>query len=523
MTSNLYFAYSIKRDYNGLASLPPTILPPINEKKKRKTRACDACSVRKTKCDDTRPCRHCVNNNLECTELRQRKKSGPKNLRKKTIDSIQSISKDSTSKSPERDDSARSSESSLSGQSIDLDTVAEHLRTVPVEVLEVTAAFTVTSISTSISEAVMRLSTTPTAGAGLGAVAKRLATLSYVSLILSAVKTPLEREISEMESPKVERYLGSQLQNHISVLFSDCIKLLFFLDSNSVDFEASYHLALANLHMYAIMKSGPTTHAGELIYLRSAISHFQLLVAHYGKEDVYMKNLHRLLFVWERHAVLFSLEPAFRTTSVLVNLLTPETGGYPQNIVEAYHAMVTVLDELLVFEHAVSEPYTWIYQSEPTGMALSYSTAKAKLNDLLGNIGRGGVAFASVARLLNFMVSLKAIQVFLKELTQEYVALELIEVIRQANVTLNPTDPFLRIYMDVLGVVPLMLEALRAYLQVTAGEQLGPHIIDALLQLSSCISFYMDHTFEIHDPILSDWFSRLIGPQQQQFPVEVFQ
>lgn len=63
------------------------------KKKRRSTvRACDACAIRKVKCEVQRPCHHCVANNLNCTQLRQRKKSGPKNLHQKTLDSINSLS-----------------------------------------------------------------------------------------------------------------------------------------------------------------------------------------------------------------------------------------------------------------------------------------------------------------------------------------------------------------------------------------------------------------------------------------------
>lgn len=71
---------------NSLATDPP--------KKKRKStlRACDACAIRKVKCEVQRPCKHCIANGLKCTQLRERKKSGPKNLHRKTLDSINSIS-----------------------------------------------------------------------------------------------------------------------------------------------------------------------------------------------------------------------------------------------------------------------------------------------------------------------------------------------------------------------------------------------------------------------------------------------
>lgn len=76
-----------------------------NKKRKSNVRACDACAIRKVKCETQRPCSHCVSNGLNCTQLRERKKSGPKNLHKKTLHSINSLSevidfKTSTSKTP---------------------------------------------------------------------------------------------------------------------------------------------------------------------------------------------------------------------------------------------------------------------------------------------------------------------------------------------------------------------------------------------------------------------------------------
>lgn len=92
-----------------LANVPEQITVQINPhvpqpdddsqpKKKRRpaerrppVRACDACAIRKVKCEVQRPCKHCVTNKLQCTQLRERKKLGPKNLHKKTLNSINSI------------------------------------------------------------------------------------------------------------------------------------------------------------------------------------------------------------------------------------------------------------------------------------------------------------------------------------------------------------------------------------------------------------------------------------------------
>lgn len=77
-----------------LFQLPSVSPEPSKALRKRKSniRACDACSIRKVKCELNRPCSHCVANKLNCTQLRERKKSGPKNLQKKTLDSINSLS-----------------------------------------------------------------------------------------------------------------------------------------------------------------------------------------------------------------------------------------------------------------------------------------------------------------------------------------------------------------------------------------------------------------------------------------------
>lgn len=50
----------------------------------RYTRPCDACAVRKVKCDTSQPCRRCVQHEIKCTYDRARKKTGPKQLHPKT-------------------------------------------------------------------------------------------------------------------------------------------------------------------------------------------------------------------------------------------------------------------------------------------------------------------------------------------------------------------------------------------------------------------------------------------------------
>lgn len=79
--ANVYFAYSVKSDYRLLLLLP-------DAEPRRRIRACDVCLIRKTRCEETRPCRHCIRKGLACTDLRTYRKLGPKTLRKKTLQMI---------------------------------------------------------------------------------------------------------------------------------------------------------------------------------------------------------------------------------------------------------------------------------------------------------------------------------------------------------------------------------------------------------------------------------------------------
>jgi len=54
-------------------------------------RVCDACSVRRVKCDGKAPCGACTKSSVDCTRLRQRVKSGPKGVRKKTLERLKTV------------------------------------------------------------------------------------------------------------------------------------------------------------------------------------------------------------------------------------------------------------------------------------------------------------------------------------------------------------------------------------------------------------------------------------------------
>ncbi|KAK6454137.1 uncharacterized protein RJT20DRAFT_146400 [Scheffersomyces xylosifermentans] len=82
------------------SSVPPPSKPLKRSSSSRSTysRPCDACSLRKVKCDLKSPsCSRCVEHDLPCTNIRIRKKCGPKHIHKKTRASIIKLSRSSES------------------------------------------------------------------------------------------------------------------------------------------------------------------------------------------------------------------------------------------------------------------------------------------------------------------------------------------------------------------------------------------------------------------------------------------
>jgi hypothetical protein len=54
-------------------------------------RVCDACAVRRVRCDGLSPCIRCTDAGLDCTRIRPRLKSGPKGVKKRTLDRLAKV------------------------------------------------------------------------------------------------------------------------------------------------------------------------------------------------------------------------------------------------------------------------------------------------------------------------------------------------------------------------------------------------------------------------------------------------
>ncbi|KAG2731326.1 hypothetical protein G9P44_005742 [Scheffersomyces stipitis] len=82
------------------SSIPPEVVAPRKNVRSKYSRPCDACSLRKVKCDLKQPsCTRCLEHGLPCTNNRVRKKCGPKHIHSKTRESILEMSGSSVSNS----------------------------------------------------------------------------------------------------------------------------------------------------------------------------------------------------------------------------------------------------------------------------------------------------------------------------------------------------------------------------------------------------------------------------------------
>lgn len=54
-------------------------------------RVCDACAVRRVRCDGLSPCIRCKDAELECTRVRPRLKSGPKSVKRRTLERLAKV------------------------------------------------------------------------------------------------------------------------------------------------------------------------------------------------------------------------------------------------------------------------------------------------------------------------------------------------------------------------------------------------------------------------------------------------
>lgn len=519
MTTNPYFAYSIKSEYLGdTSSLSGTSLPieilvsaaktSGQAKKKRTTsRACDVCSIRKTKCDNSRPCRLCVANNVKCTELRVRKKSGPKTFRKKTIDSINSVGAEFVGISADR-----SLVSQLdSGSSYpNLSPVIQVLVAFPQHVLHECIPFTLPEIIAETLPLVESLESCPhIMGGSIQTNVTRYA-VTTLCLVLLEMLQLFNRQ------PNYNAMLRD-LQVHILLIRSACERLLVFgLDRGKAGFDTHYYLALAELHQfsYLVLKSG--TDQYKYIHLRAAIAHCELLEPS-CEENMYLKaELRSTLQIWERHMLLFGPDRVFRNMEALV-LMTRRNNVDDMTkspFLNACCDLLHVTDFLRDSPHRLPEPFTFTFKHNGTAPGdLSLAYAAHKLN--LDAISKSKYLFLGPRENFHIQLLLLAVQFKVlvsssQKLSHDFVTGEIMSLIMRFNILLAEPALPVKLFMEKFNFTSVLLELLASYLATVPEEEITPEALNGLVQFTTTISAYISERSlrYLEDPQLSVWFGR---------------
>ncbi|QWU87692.1 hypothetical protein CA3LBN_001957 [Candidozyma haemuli] len=506
--SNLYFAYSIKKEYTSPPLGHPAISTPSGNRKKH-IRACDACAVRKTKCEETRPCRNCRNNGLECTELRQRKKMGPKTLRKRTIESIHSLERRSSGdKSP------------------DLAGVAEAVSSMKREAVEAVFPLVAPSMVDSLDEVVKVIvggvanggesgkssgSESAANGDGPGqrfdpqARAKELAYNSFGLLLLSSSSTPNLDDF----------------RDHVASLYGAFGSMS--LSSQNYTSATHYYMSLTELHMYGILLfQGTPFCVRQLVHLRSAITHYQLIATSSDSDISGLSELRRILYTVERNTALFAIEEAFKS-GCLIN--TGPSSPFMSNpnsktlVLDCAHDIFKLLEEHGVYTRISSLPnlFLWRYVtfSNQTGV---YGSVKMNAQ----NVTQAG-AQTPFVQLLVALISFKVLVLHAGEYTPITVSNELLEFITRAIIALiaAKTDPYFTTRLTAFSLVPHLLDLLRCYFESVSNAP-PPDAVDRLREYAHLIfplcakSSYMGAAKL--DPVLSGWFSREFSDWESSAP-----
>ncbi|KAM9897007.1 hypothetical protein OXX79_007128 [Metschnikowia pulcherrima] len=506
--SNPYFAYSIKSEYvggNGSSSDVSQRVdsPPVPEKprKRNTSRACDVCSIRKTKCDNSRPCRSCVANNVKCTELRVRKKSGPKSLRKKTMDSISLVGADFAGMNA---DPGLLSSLDSSCQYPDLSAVVEALSGISRDFLQEAVPFTIPSIAEEAKPLLSYLRDCPHDPTNV-----QVSTMRYAMSTLALVLLEL---LSRVEKPAQYALLSRDLHIYILSARAACERLIVFDSAENLGFDAHFYLALGDLHQfsYLALKAVPSSH--KWLHLHASMAHCDFLELK-AEDSVYSKGeLRRTLQIWMRQMTLFGADRVFRKGRIL-----PLNFNYEEMLSTKNHALNTLYELLRVSDHLVEagavvpEPFSWSHhQTEFGDSNYTYAALKRNLDTVSETriLRRPGELVTT--QILNLLIQFKLLLVTSHKYSESYVSDELMDIIVRVNMVLGEAGTQEKLLMEKFTLTTPLLEVLAAYLSITREEEFTPESLSALIQFTTIVSVYMSDRSRpfLEIPLLSGWFAR---------------
>lgn len=458
MSANLYFAYSVKKEY----SLPPLennsddgTLRDLRRERKKYIRACDACAIRKTKCDESRPCRNCYSNNLECTELRERKKMGPKKLRNRTLETIKSLTSNGTKQ-----------------ESSDLSPVADIISLTPesVTVVRALAPLTVPSLSLCLPEILNFLRHSASHNADTMEGQAKDAAMASLALLLLAALSAMNKD---QKGSNFELHFQF-LKEYVALTQASVTKRLLLLLEEPTTSATHYYVSLTELHLYGFfLFKGHHFSVRHLVHLRNAISNYQLISMSLDSDITGLSELRKSLYSAERDACILSTEEVFRQSCVLPTGPPSFYSDVPVDtpVMDFSHDVFRILEQYGVFSKlpGLSGLFMWRYIPHDCATG-TYGKVKADIQEVrLLRLQQMDPCSDQhqLIQLLSDITCFKVLLLYAGEYSQAVVSNEFLEFISQTQMVLQQImgSPLFRVYSTIYSLAPQFFDLFKCYLE----------------------------------------------------------
>lgn len=362
-----------------LVSPPPEVAPRRTGKRRLGgKRACDACSIRKVRCDvdmpangePPHPCSHCLSNGLKCTLVRQRKKLGPKNLHKKTLKLIHTLVPVTDAPQPPEADDRKAfilSPTNLHDQIcvvLDEPIVFELIKPFTPQLVVVNLGDLLTFVLQNFTSAMDKEINVMDRHNDNTFLSKLLVVLT-LNLLIAEILIKLKKQKYNGFSKYPKRLIQERnFKNFKNLTHFKCIEVVSLIEKNFIvppvipaqhipvlgaqnTFSVYYNLLLGYYHMCTyyhilnltnIMNGGDTPTIGhygneqqeqqKLLFLRRSMSYFQLLNIKSAPDHlsaaVQVYEMFDMLYTWERYMLLYSLTTyalaVYRNNDIILQL-----------------------------------------------------------------------------------------------------------------------------------------------------------------------------------------------------------
>ena len=466
--------------------------------KKRKTshvRACDACAIRKVKCDLNRPCNHCVSNKITCTLVRQRKKCGPKNLHKKTLDSISSVSvPDSPICAPVLTKYLLSDISSAE--------VVELLQMLnQPTVFSFLAPLTVPSTIKSFAKHIEFINDNSVNEGRILVDPTDPIFISKLSVIFTLILILIENLIKllslnhefkfEVRNLTYYKNFKHHLQTKLSETLSTLDKLLIF-PSFSLQFKQQityYNQALTSLHLFRYYQIASLNEQQKLIYLRKAITFFQLVSIPVGNKSdlstVQLYELYETVFELERFNLLFQFNLVLKDSNLLLRewvfsaslQVSTDYDNFMFQMLKVLNKYDLFNDKILGALSSYALVPSTSFRGENALESDDRYVPRVNFEVFKKELDMVQAKYSPSDSIIKNVILFKILVFYSKNLYFK-VTDPLFEIINGINDALDPSDNMLSLSLSNQQVIPHLLQLLRFYVDIEQRSNGAPEFVN---------------------------------------------